>query len=152
MPNNKRIMIGVVIILFSGLALLLDWIKDEKEIATVEYSSLSLNEQPGIIQPESRPSSPTASLEHEQKVLQQRQQFIQQRDVLYMQLANISNHLSQGKKPDLREVSSMLETQRQLVKVKVISVPEASATIQFLQKILPEMEIELAREIKLIEQ
>lgn len=41
--------------------------------------------------------------------------------------------------------------QRQLIKVKVISVQEATATIQFLQKVLPEMESELAREIKLIE-
>lgn len=68
-----------------------------------------------------------------------------------MQLADISNHLSQGRKPDLREVSRILEMQRQLVKVKVISVQEATATIQFLQKVLPEMEGELAREIKLIE-
>ena len=90
-------------------------------------------------------------LENEQKIAQQNQQIIQKRDDLYMQLADISNHLSQGRKPDLREVSRILEMQRQLVKVKVISIQEATATIQFLQKVLPEMESELAREIKLIE-
>lgn len=123
--------------------------KDEDSIAKAEHSSL--DEQPVLIQQESQLPDPTPMLENEQKIAQQNQQIIQKRDDLYMQLADISNHLSQGRKPDLREVSRILEMQRQLVKVKVISVQEATATIQFLQKVLPEMEGELAREIKLIE-
>ena len=141
--------IGIAMIFFSGLALMLLLMKDEDSIAKAEHSSL--DEQPVLIQQESQLPDPTPMLENEQKIAQQNQQIIQKRDDLYMQLADISNHLSQGRKPDLREVSRILEMQRQLVKVKVISVQEATATIQFLQKVLPEMESELAREIKLIE-
>lgn len=147
--NNKNMIIGIAMIFFSGLALMLLLMKDEDSIAKAEHSSL--DEQPVLIQQESQLPDPTPMLENEQKIAQQNQQIIQKRDDLYMQLADISNHLSQGKKPDLREVSRILEIQRQLVKVKVISVQEATATIQFLQKVLPEMESELAREIKLIE-
>ena len=141
--------IGIAMIFFSGLALMLLLMKDEDSIAKAEHSSL--DEQPVLIQQESQLPDPTPMLENEQKIAQQNQQIIQKRDDLYMQLADISNHLSQGRKPDLREVSRILEMQRQLVKVKVISVQEATATIQFLQKVLPEMAGELAREIKLIE-
>ncbi|GAA5556926.1 hypothetical protein Asch01_01642 [Acinetobacter schindleri] len=147
--NNKNMIIGIAMIFFSGLALKLLLMKDEDSIAKAEHSSL--DEQPVLIQQESQLPDPTPMLENEQKIAQQNQQIIQKRDDLYMQLADISNHLSQGRKPDLREVSRILEMQRQLVKVKVISVQEATATIQFLQKVLPEMEGELAREIKLIE-
>lgn len=147
--KNKNMIIGIAMIFFSGLALMLLLMKDEDSIAKAEHSSL--DEQPVLIQQESQLPDPTPMLENEQKIAQQNQQIIQKRDDLYMQLADISNHLSQGRKPDLREVSRILEMQRQLVKVKVISVQEATATIQFLQKVLPEMEGELAREIKLIE-
>lgn len=147
--NNKNMIIGIAMIFFSGLALMLLLMKDEDSIAKAEHSSL--DEQPVLIQQESQLPDPTPMLENEQKIAQQNQQIIQKRDDLYMQLADISNHLSQGKKPDLREVSRILEIQRQLVKVKMISVQEATATIQFLQKVLPEMESELAREIRLIE-
>lgn len=147
--NNKNMIIGIAMIFFSGLALMLLLMKDEDSIAKAEHSSL--DEQPVLIQQESQLPDPTPMLENEQKIAQQNQQIIQKRDDLYMQLADISNHLSQGRKPDLREVSRILEMQPQLVKVKVISVQEATATIQFLQKVLPEMEGELAREIKLIE-
>ncbi|ENV11552.1 hypothetical protein WCE14_12910 [Acinetobacter schindleri] len=147
--NNKNMIIGIAMIFFSGLALMLLLMKDEDSIAKAEHSSL--DEQPVLIQQESQLPDPTPMLENEQKIAQQNQQIIQKRDDLYVQLADISNHLSQGRKPDLREVSRILEIQRQLVKVKVISVQEATATIQFLQKVLPEMEGELAREIKLIE-
>lgn len=147
--NNKNMIIGIALIFLSGLVLMLLLIKDEDSIAKAEHSSL--DEQPVLIQQESQLPDPTPMLENEQKIAQQNQQIIQKRDDLYMQLADISNHLSQGRKPDLREVSRILEMQRQLVKVKVISVQEATATIQFLQKVLPEMEGELAREIKLIE-
>lgn len=147
--NNKNMIIGIAMIFFSGLALMLLLMKDEDSIAKAEHASL--DEQPVLIQQASQLPYPTPMLESEQKIAQQNQQFIQKRDDLYMQLADISNHLSQGRKPDLREVSRILEIQRQLVKVKVISVQEATATIQFLHKVLPEMESELAREIKLIE-
>ena len=147
--NNKNMIIGIALIFLSGLVLMLLLIKDEDNIAKAEHSSL--DEQPVLIQQESQLPDPTPMLENEQKIAQQNQQIIQKRDDLYVQLADISNHLSQGRKPDLREVSRILEMQRQLVKVKVISVQEATATIQFLQKVLPEMEGELAREIKLIE-
>jgi len=147
--NNKNMIIGITLIFLSSLALMLLLMKDEDSIAKAEHSSL--DEQPVLIQQESQLPDPTPMLENEQKIAQQNQQIIQKRDDLYMQLADISNHLSQGRKPDLREVSRILEMQRQLVKVKVISVQEATATIQFLQKVLPEMEGELAREIKLIE-
>lgn len=147
--NNKNMIIGIALIFLSGLVLMLLLMKDEDSIAKAEHSSL--DEQPVLIQQESQLPDPTPMLENEQKIAQQNQQIIQKRDDLYMQLADISNHLSQGRKPDLREVSRILEMQRQLVKVKVISVQEATATIQFLQKVLPEMEGELAREIKLIE-
>ena len=130
--NNKNMIIGIAMIFFSGLALMLLLMKDEDSIAKAEHSSL--DEQPVLIQQESQLPDPTPMLENEQKIAQQNQQIIQKRDDLYMQLADISNHLSQGKKPDLREVSRILEIQRQLVKVKVISVQEATATIQFYKK------------------
>ncbi|UOH74260.1 hypothetical protein MOW08_10750 [Acinetobacter schindleri] len=135
--NNKNMIIDITLIFLSSLALMLLLIKDEDNIAKAEHSSL--DEQPVLIQQGSQLPDLTLMLENEQKIAQQNQQIIQKRDDLYMQLADISNHLSQGRKPDLREVSRILEMQRQLVKVKVISVQEATATIQFLQKVLPEM-------------
>lgn len=90
--NNKNMIIGIAMIFFSGLALMGFLMRDEDSIAKAEHSSL--DEQPVLIQQESQLPDLTPMLENEQKIAQQNQQIIQKRDDLYMQLADISNHLS----------------------------------------------------------
>ena len=78
-------------------------------------------------------------------------ELIQQRDALYLKISDIMTQLSQGQKPDLRIVSQLADEQYKLVKAQAVTTDEAIATLQFLRQILPEMDMELAREIKRIE-
>lgn len=78
-------------------------------------------------------------------------ELIQQRDALYLKISDITTQLSQGQKPDLRIVSQLADEQYKLVKAQAVTTDEAIATLQFLRQVLPEMDMELAREIKRIE-
>ena len=67
------------------------------------------------------------------------QQLIQQRDQLYLGFKQISTGLSQGQKPDLNRVQSMLLQQEQLVQAGVLRAEDAMNYSQFLKQILPEI-------------
>ncbi|WP_168398803.1 hypothetical protein [Acinetobacter indicus] len=67
------------------------------------------------------------------------QQLIQQRDQLYLGFEQISTGLSQGQKPDLNRVQSMLLQQEQLVQAGVLRAEDAMNYSQFLKQILPEI-------------
>ncbi|WP_179994776.1 hypothetical protein [Acinetobacter sp. YH16053] len=65
--------------------------------------------------------------------------LIQQRDQLYWGFEQISLGLSQGQKPDLNQVQSMLFQQEQLVQAGVLKLEDALGYSQFLKQILPEI-------------
>lgn len=73
--------------------------------------------------------------------------LIQQRDQLYKDFAGISDALSHGQQPDLRQVSQMLEQQKQLVKTGTVASDEAISYCQFLRQILPAMEHQIDQNI-----
>lgn len=73
--------------------------------------------------------------------------LIQQRDQLYKGFAGISDALSHGQQPDLRQVSQMLEQQKQLVKTGTVAANEAISYCQFLRQILPAMEHQIDQNI-----
>ncbi|MGB9191265.1 MULTISPECIES: hypothetical protein [unclassified Acinetobacter] len=78
--------------------------------------------------------------------------LLQQRDQLYKNFAAISDALSHGQQPDLRQVSQMLEQQKQLVRTGTIAANEAISYCQFLRQILPAMERQIDQNIIELEQ
>ena len=78
--------------------------------------------------------------------------LLQQRDQLYKNFAAISDALSHGQQPDLRQVSQMLEQQKQLVRTGMVAADEAISYCQFLRQILPAMEHQIDQNIIELEQ
>ncbi|WP_180111781.1 hypothetical protein [Acinetobacter sp. YH12136] len=78
------------------------------------------------------------------------QQLIQQRDQLYLGFKQISTGLSQGQKPDLNRVQSMLLQQEQLVQAGVLRAEDAMNYSQFLKQILPEIAGQIDLHISLL--
>lgn len=74
-------------------------------------------------------------------------ELIQQRDRLYQDFEEISNSLSVGRQPDLRQVSDLLDKQKQLVKTGVLSANDAISYCQFLRQILPAMDHQINQHI-----
>lgn len=79
-------------------------------------------------------------------------ELLQQRDRLYKNFAAISDALSHGQQPDLRQVSQMLEQQKQLVRTGTVAADEAISYCQFLRQILPAMERQIDQNIIELEQ
>jgi len=79
-------------------------------------------------------------------------ELIQQRDRLYQGFAGISDSLSHGEQPDLRQVSQMLDQQKQLVKTGIVTADEAISYCQFLKQILPVMDHEIQQHILQLQQ
>ena len=79
-------------------------------------------------------------------------ELLQQRDRLYKNFAAISDALSHGQQPDLRQVSQMLEQQKQLVRTGTVAANEAISYCQFLRQILPAMERQIDQNIIELEQ
>lgn len=77
--------------------------------------------------------------------------LLEQRDRLYKDFAAISDALSHGQQPDLRQVSEMLEQQKQLVKTGTVAADEAISYCQFLRQILPAMERQIDQNIRELE-
>ena len=74
-------------------------------------------------------------------------ELIQQRDRLYQDFEEISNSLSVGQQPDLRQVSGLLDKQKQLVKTGALSANDAITYCQFLRQILPAMDHQINQHI-----
>jgi phosphoglycerate-specific signal transduction histidine kinase len=79
-------------------------------------------------------------------------ELLQQRDRLYKNFAAISDALSHGQQPDLRQVSQILEQQEQLVRTGTVAADEAISYCQFLRQILPAMERQIDQNIIELEQ
>lgn len=79
-------------------------------------------------------------------------ELIQQRDRLYQDFEEISNSLSVGQQPDLRQVSDLLDKQKQLVKTGALSANDAISYCQFLRQILPAMDHQINQHILQLEQ
>lgn len=73
--------------------------------------------------------------------------MIQQRDRLYQDFEEISNSLSVGQQPDLRQVSDLLDKQKQLVKTGALSANDAISYCQFLRQILPAMDHQINQHV-----
>ncbi|NNH01501.1 hypothetical protein [Acinetobacter sp. ANC 5414] len=78
--------------------------------------------------------------------------LIQQRDRLYQDFEQISHSLSVGQQPDFRQVSDLLEKQKQLVKAGGLSANDAISYCQFLRQILPAMDQQINQHILQLEQ
>ena len=78
--------------------------------------------------------------------------LLQQRDRLYKEFAAISDALSHGQQPDLRQVNQMLEQQKQLVKTGTVAADEALSYCHFLKQILPAMDHQIDQHIVQLEQ
>lgn len=78
--------------------------------------------------------------------------LLKQQQQLYLDFAQIISALGQGQQPDPRQVSLLVSLQQTLVEVKLVTRDEAKAQIEFLLKVLPEMDHELHRALRTLEQ
>ncbi|WP_347454371.1 hypothetical protein ABEF86_10545 [Acinetobacter thermotolerans] len=147
LDKNKSLGVGIIAIFFGALIFIF-------------YSNNADNG--GIVNPQvenplletqqrSESEVMVTGVEEDIKTSELEPELIQQRDALYLKISDIMTQLSQGQKPDLRIVSQLADEQYKLVKAQAVTTDEAIATLQFLRQILPEMDMELAREIKRIE-
>lgn len=112
---------------------------------------------PNTVQPQEKPI-PTETILEKKRVLNapvqantvtlsNQVELIQQRDRLYQDFEEISNSLSVGQQPDLRQVSDLLDKQKQLVKTGVLSANDAISYCQFLRQILPAMDHQINQHV-----
>lgn len=78
--------------------------------------------------------------------------LLKQQQQLYLDFAQIISALGQGQQPDPRQVSLLVNLQQTLVEAKLVTRDEAKAQIEFLLKVLPEMDHELHRALRTLEQ
>ncbi|WP_180039996.1 hypothetical protein [Acinetobacter sp. YH12100] len=78
--------------------------------------------------------------------------LLKQQQQLYLDFAQIISALGQGQQPDPRQVSLLVSLQQTLVEAKLVTRDEAKAQIEFLLKVLPEMDHELHRALRTLEQ
>ena len=79
-------------------------------------------------------------------------ELLKQQEQLYLDFTQIINALSEGQRPDLQQVSLLITKQQKLVEAQLVSREEAKAQIEFLIKVLPEMDHELHRALRVLEQ
>ena len=82
----------------------------------------------------------------------EQQVLLQQRDQLYLDFTQMMNGLSQGEKPDYRQLDRLLVQQQHLVNAQVVAPEEARAQIEFLQKVLPEISPQLDQALNALDQ
>ena len=122
----------------------------------------SILSQPDTIKPRVVNAQTHTSLEKKKELIKQDQaistpsshqiELIQQRDRLYKDFEAISHSLSIGQQPDFRQVSDLLEKQKQLVKAGGLSANDAISYCQFLRQILPAMDQQINQQILQLEQ
>lgn len=81
----------------------------------------------------------------------EQQVLLQQRNQLYLDFTQMMNGLSQGEKPDERQLDRLL-VQQHLVNAQVVASEEARAQIEFLQKVLPEISPQLDQALNELDQ
>lgn len=77
--------------------------------------------------------------------------LFKQREQLYLQFSEIMSALGQGQRPDAQQLSLLVTQQQTLVEAKLVTRDEAKAQIEFLLKVLPDMDYELHRALKALE-
>lgn len=82
----------------------------------------------------------------------EQQVLLQQREQLYLDFTQMMNGLSQGEKPDYRQLDRLLVQQQNLVNAQVVAPEEARAQIEFLQKVLPEISSQLDQALNALDQ
>lgn len=82
----------------------------------------------------------------------EQQVLLQQRNQLYLDFTQMMNGLSQGEKPDERQLDRLLVQQQHLVNAQVVAPEEARAQIEFLQKVLPEISPQLDQALNALDQ
>ena len=82
----------------------------------------------------------------------EQQVLLQQREQLYLDFTQMMNGLSQGEKPDERQLDRLLVQQQHLVNAQVVAPEEARAQIEFLQKVLPEISPQLDQALNALDQ
>lgn len=82
----------------------------------------------------------------------EQQVLLQQREQLYLDFTQMMNGLSQGEKPDYRQLDRLLLQQQNLVNAQVVAPEEARAQIEFLQKVLPEISSQLDQALNALDQ
>ena len=82
----------------------------------------------------------------------EQQVLLEQREQLYLDFMQIMNGLSQGEKPDFRQLDRLLVQQQALVNAQVIAPEEAKAQIEFLRRVLPEIEHPLDQALNVLDQ
>lgn len=82
----------------------------------------------------------------------EQQVLLQQRNQLYLDFTQMMNGLSQGEKPDYRQLDRLLVQQQNLVNAQVVAPEEARAQIEFLQKVLPEISPQLDQALNALDQ
>lgn len=86
------------------------------------------------------------------KMDSEQQVLLQQRNQLYLDFTQMMNGLSQGEKPDYRQLDRLLVQQQNLVNAQVVAPEEARAQIEFLQKVLPEISPQLDQALNALDQ
>ncbi|ENX08834.1 hypothetical protein [Acinetobacter variabilis] len=82
----------------------------------------------------------------------EQQVLLQQREQLYLDFTQMMNGLSQGEKPDERQLDRLLVQQQNLVNAQVVAPEEARAQIEFLQKVLPKISPQLDQALNALDQ
>ncbi len=99
----------------------------------------------------SKPPVPARTAGHPE-VDSEQQVLLQQREQLYLDFTQMMNGLSQGEKPDERQLDRLLVQQQNLVNAQVVAPEEARAQIEFLQKVLPEISPQLDQALNALDE
>ena len=131
-------------------------------IGTLYVFKPSVISQSDVTQSKTVNAQTNTSLEKQKVLIKQDQaistpspaqiELIQQRDRLYQDFEAISHSLSVGQQPDFRQVSDLLEKQKQLVKAGGLSANDGISYCQFLRQILPAMDQQINQHILQLEQ
>lgn len=155
--NNKTIQLYVLITLLLFGALLGIGYQIRKEIYQTH-----LNNQPysAPVQPAEKSAndasvSSTANSQTrktgQNNASAKQSELLRQQQQLYLDFSTMINALSEGQRPDLQQVSLLITQQQKLVEAQQVSKAEAKAQIDFLIKVLPEMEHELHRALRALD-
>ncbi|WP_180186018.1 hypothetical protein [Acinetobacter sp. YH01008] len=96
--------------------------------------------------------SNSQNIQAEPNNVARKQSLLLKQQQLYLDFAQILSALGQGQQPDPRQVSLLVSLQQTLVEAKLVTRDEAKAQIEFLLKVLPEMDHELHRALRTLEQ
>lgn len=155
--NNKTIQLYVLITLLLFGALLGIGYQIRKEIYQTHLTNQlhSAPVQPAEKSPNDASVSSTANSQtnktEQNNASAKQSELLRQQQQLYLDFSTMINALSEGQRPDLQQVSLLITQQHKLVEAQQVSKAEAKAQIEFMIKVLPEMEHELHRALRALD-